>query len=106
MRRLIITATARDDLAGIQDYLTRRSRSVATAENFIAKLTGHCEHLATLPATMGRLRPELMADIRSTTFGNYVLFLRTVGDDVVELVHVIEGHRDIDAFFAAKDEDD
>lgn len=105
MRRLIITATARDDLADIQDYLTRRTRSVSMAENFISKLTGYCERLVTLPATIGRLRPELMPGIRSTTFGNYVLFLRYV-DDMVELVHVIEGHRDMEAFFAAKDQDD
>lgn len=54
---------------------------------------------------MGRNRPELMPNLRSTVLGNYVLFLRYVADDTLELVHVIEGHRDIDAFFSAKAED-
>src|SRR5580704_2090020 len=38
--------------------------------------TDYCEHLAKLPGMMGRPRPELGHDVRSTTFGNYVIFLR------------------------------
>lgn len=102
MPRLVITPAAREDLAEIQDYITRRSRSLATAEGFIGKIKAYCEKLATLPGTFGRARPELMPGIRSTTFGNYVIFLRYAEDDTLEIVHVVEGHRDIEAFFAGE----
>jgi plasmid stabilization system protein ParE len=93
-------------LIQIQDYITRRSRSLATAEAFIAKIKAYCEKLAALPGVFGRARPELMDDIRSSTFGNYVIFLRYPGDDTLDIVRVIEGRRDMDAFFADEERDE
>jgi plasmid stabilization system protein ParE len=49
---------------------------------------------------MGRARPELRHDLRSHPHKAYVIFFRYVGD-VLEVVNVLEGHRDIDAFFSA-----
>ena len=57
--------------------------------------SGQCARLASLPGTLGRARP----DLRSFPFGNYVIFFR-YRDDVLEVVNVLEGHRDIDAFFS------
>jgi toxin ParE1/3/4 len=47
---------------------------------------------------MGRPRPELGDGIRSSVLGNYVIFFR-YEDAVLEIVNVLEGHRDIDAQF-------
>jgi toxin ParE1/3/4 len=47
---------------------------------------------------MERPRPELRPDLRSHHFETYVIFFRYVGD-VLEVVNVLEGHRDIEAFF-------
>jgi hypothetical protein len=38
------------------------------------------------------------ADLRSHPYKNYVIFFRYVGD-VLEVIHIIEGHRDIAALF-------
>lgn len=74
------------------------SRSRRIADGFIEQLVARCESLAALPGTLGRDRPELKADIRSLAFGNYVIFFRYF-DDVLEVLTIIEGHRDIDALF-------
>jgi toxin ParE1/3/4 len=53
---------------------------------------------------VGRTRPELRAEYRSVTFGNYVIFLRYLGDgvnshDLLQILHVLYGARDLDAYF-------
>ncbi len=47
---------------------------------------------------MGRPRTELRLDLRSHSHKSYVILFRYIGD-VLEIVHVIEGHRDIPALF-------
>jgi hypothetical protein len=37
---------------------------------------GKCEYLATLTGLLGRARPELRPDIRSTPFKSYLIFFR------------------------------
>ena len=74
------------------------SRSRRIADGFIEQLVARCESLAALPGTLGRERPELKADMRSLAFGNYVIFFRYF-DDVLEVLTILEGHRDIDALF-------
>jgi plasmid stabilization system protein ParE len=54
--RPVFTPTAENDLVEIQDYIARRSGSIATAELFITQLTDYCEHLTTLPGIMGHDR--------------------------------------------------
>jgi toxin ParE1/3/4 len=98
VRQLVYMASARRDLANILDYITRTSGSLAIGQQFVDRLRQQCRKLASLPGTLGRLRPELRPDIRSFAFGNYVIFFRYEGD-TVEVVNVLEGHRDIDAYF-------
>ena len=59
--------------------------------------------MAQLPSTLGRPRPELRPDVRSFPFKGYVIFFRYLDDDILEIVHIIEGHRDIAAIFANDD---
>jgi plasmid stabilization system protein ParE len=47
---------------------------------------------------MGRARPELMAEVRSFPHDNYVILFR-YRDCVMEIISIIEGHRDIEELF-------
>ena len=47
---------------------------------------------------MGRERNELRDGLRSSVFKSYVIFYRYLGDEL-EVVNILEGHRDMDAFF-------
>jgi toxin ParE1/3/4 len=96
--KLRYTAAARDDLVEIAVYITRESGHPATARSFTQFLRQRCTELAASPLQLGRLRPELGVDIRSFAVGNYVIFFRYVGD-ILEVINILEGHRDIDAFF-------
>lgn len=62
---------------------------------------------------MGRPRPELRAAYRSVTFGNYVIFFTYESEgtgprDVLKIVHILWGARDLAAYFLehSSDEDD
>jgi plasmid stabilization system protein ParE len=52
-----------------------------------------------LPGTMGRARPELAEGIRSIPYGNYVILFRYNGP-YLEIVSIVEGHRDIEELFS------
>jgi plasmid stabilization system protein ParE len=103
VRRLIYRPAAERDLFSIFDYIARQSGSPALALAFTNRLRAHCARLASLPGVMGRARPELRPDMRSSAFGSYVVFFR-YGDDSLEVVDILEGHRDIDAFFGRDDQ--
>jgi toxin ParE1/3/4 len=101
--RLVYRAAARRAIAEIAAYIERESRSRAVADDFVDKLNDYCERIAKLPGMMGRPRPELGRDVRSTTFGNYVVFLRYADEDGprshLYITHVVHGARDMDAYF-------
>ena len=98
MRRVLLLESARDDLAAIGDYIEFASGSRRIAARFVRELNSHCRHMGGLPGTIGRARPDLHADIRAAPYKNYMIFFRYVGD-TVEIVNVIESHRDIEALF-------
>jgi len=96
--RLSYLDSAKEDLVHILRYITTQSGSLALGQDFVSAIRQKCRHLADLPGTMGRPRPELREDIRSFAFRGYVIFFRYVGDRF-EVVNILEGHRDIDAYF-------
>lgn len=98
MRQLRYSDSARDDLLAITRYIRLGSGSSAITRSFIASLRDQCEKIATLRGTIGRARPELRADLRSFAFKGYVLLFRYI-DETVEIVNIIERHRDILAQF-------
>jgi plasmid stabilization system protein ParE len=108
--RLVYRAGALRDLAEIAAYIERRSNSRAVADAFVDKLTGYCQHIATLPAMMGRSRQELRAGYRSITFGNYVIFLMYSDEEGprshLHVARIFHGSRDIDAYFAEHQDDE
>ena len=95
MRRLIYLAAAERDLVSILEHITRESGSLAIGRGFTDQLQAHCAKLASLPGTLGRPRPELRADIRSSAYKGYVVFFR-YREDALEVVNILEGHRDIE----------
>jgi toxin ParE1/3/4 len=98
LRRVSFTAAANRDLRAILRYISRESGSRIVARRFTDGIVKKCAHLASLPGTLGRPRPELRADLRSFPFRGYVIFFR-YRDDVLEVVSVLEGHRDTVAYF-------
>ena len=100
MRRLRLLESARQDIADIFAYVERRSGSASVAERLARQINDQCRQIARLPGTLGRARPELRPDLRSAPFKGYFIFFRYCDDDVLEIVRIIEGHRDIPAQFA------
>ena len=100
------SAQAQVDLTDILSYIARQSGSVAIARPFVDGLILRCRELASLPGTLGRARPELGEGIRSRVYRGYVVFFCYSGP-YLEVIRVIEGHRDIEAAFGAElDPDD
>jgi toxin ParE1/3/4 len=103
VRQLRFTPAAEHDLAEIFDYIADASGSPETARRFAANVEAQCGKLAQLPSTLGRPRPELRPDVCSFPFKGYVIFFRYLDDDILEIIHIIEGRRDIAAIFADDD---
>ena len=99
MRRLVYSTSAREDLGQILGYITRETRDRQVGAAFVAKLRAHCVKLAHLDATLGTARPELRADIRSAPCQSYVIFFRYRADNVLEIVNILHGSRDIGGYF-------
>ena len=98
MPRLRFTAGAKSDLESIAVYIAEQSGDRRVAARFARQLRQKCAELAAAPIVMGRPRVELGPDLRSHPHKSYVIIFRYVGG-VLEVVNVIEGHRDIPALF-------
>lgn len=46
---------------------------------------------------------ELRPDLRSFPFKGYVIFFRYLDDEILQVVHIIEGHPDVAVIFAKDD---
>ncbi len=89
---------AKNDLMQIKRFIARESGS-EIALRYREKLRQECRRLAAFPGTMGRARPELAEGIRSTPYGTYVILFCYHGP-YLEIVSIIEGHRDIEELFS------
>jgi len=98
VRRLRVRPSAAQDIEQIFDYIAEAAGD-ETARRFTADIERQYRKLASLPGTLGRARPELRPDLRSFPYRRYVIFFRYV-DDVFEVVNILEGHRDMGAFFS------
>ena len=98
MYELRYLAQAKTDLIRIKRYIARESGSNEVALRYTNKLRQQCRKLAELPGTMGRARPELMAGVRSFPHDNYIILFR-YDDSLIEIISIIEGHRDIEELF-------
>jgi len=92
---LVVRPQALTDLDDIFDYIAEDS--LDRAIGFIRKLYEQMEKLATNP-NMGRRRDELLPELRSLPYGNYLIFYVPL-DDGVDVVRVLNGARDLEALF-------
>ncbi|WP_037071314.1 type II toxin-antitoxin system RelE/ParE family toxin [Rhizobium sp. CF142] len=96
MAKLRISPSAASELIDILEFITLQSGDRMVGAEFVATLRRKCRTLAALPGQMGRLRPELGHGIRSFAYHGYIIIFRYI-DNVFEVLHILEGHRDIDA---------
>jgi len=81
------------DLEVIWDYIA--ADNPEAAERCLRQIDAQFHKLARSPF-IGRGRKDLAERLRSFAVGNYVIFYQPLdGSDGVEIVRVIEGHRDI-----------
>jgi plasmid stabilization system protein ParE len=99
MRKLVYLSSADDSLIAILDYIAHAAGSADIARRFVADIEAQCAKLAELPGTLGVARPELRPDIRCFPFRGYLIFFRYAGDEALEIVSILEGHRDVIAAF-------
>ena len=103
MRALRFTANAKQNIAHIYSFIEQQTGNIDSAEAFARLLNRQCRKLAERPGTLGVARPELHPDIRCFPFRGYLIFFRYLGDDTLEIVNILEGHRDVIVAFG-KDE--
>ena len=95
MAQAIFTTQADEDVLLVWNYIARNS--TGNADAFFDTLKERCQLLADTPQ-MGRVRPELGAEVRSWPLGNYLIFYR-ISDVGVEILRVLHGTRDISTLF-------
>jgi toxin ParE1/3/4 len=64
---------------------------------FVAELELQCGKILETPFIY-RLRPELAKDLRSCAYGNYVIFLRTLSEEL-RIERIVQGARDLSPLF-------
>jgi toxin ParE1/3/4 len=95
------TATASRDIERILDYIADQA-DMAAAERLLSSLNSQCQRLANFPG-MGRRRSELGKDLRSFPVEKYLIFYRQI-EDGVEIIRVLSGYQDLEAFFTEPEE--
>lgn len=101
MATVVQTDQAREDLRAILRYLRRHSRPAAA--RLAREVAERYELLAGSPR-LGRARPELGADVRSTVIGDYILIYHAT-DEVVTIIRILHGARNIEALMRDSDWD-
>ncbi len=87
---------AKDDIRKISIYISHKSGHQSIGLKFAQKLTEKCKKIAKSPILLGVSRKEIRPDLRSIPYGNYIIFFRHIEDnDILEIVRIIERHRDI-----------
>jgi toxin ParE1/3/4 len=91
------TVPASRDIEGIIDYIAD-VQSLDAADHLLDTINKKCQDIAIFPS-LGRSREELAPNLRSFSVEKYLIFYRLV-EDGVEILRVLSGYRDLEAFFA------
>jgi toxin ParE1/3/4 len=92
MFKLIYSASALRDMNELAAFIAR-DKPVAAAK-WVEDLEAKCRLLASTPE-MGAEVPTLGLGIRSTYFGRYVIYYQVGSSNLVEILRVIAGDRDV-----------
>ena len=92
--------SAQDDLDQIIAWIANESGSVEIALDFADTLAERCAAIGAQDFKQGRFCPELGAGLYQINQVNYLIFVR-YHDDRMDVVNILEGHRDIGALFEA-----
>lgn len=96
--RVELSSSALHDLECIGDFIAQDSPHRAI--NFVKKLHDQCCKIAKTPLAF-RLRTEIGASIRSSAYGNYVIFF-CADENVLRILRILHGSMDIEAQFSEK----
>ncbi|MGP0089224.1 MAG: type II toxin-antitoxin system RelE/ParE family toxin [Xanthobacteraceae bacterium] len=96
-RPVIWSSDARSDLSEIWNYYVKVAGR-HTADGIARKIGDACRLVEEHPFA-GRARNEVRPSLRSITASQHVVFYR-VNNDVVEIVRVLDGRRDLDEIFS------
>lgn len=92
---VLFLPSANADFEQIHDFIAENN--LDKAKEFIASLKQKCFMLGEAP-NMGRLRPEIRANLRGFSISPYII-LYQITDDTIEIVNIIHGSRDFEALF-------
>ncbi|MFN7895455.1 MAG: type II toxin-antitoxin system RelE/ParE family toxin [Cyanobacteriota bacterium] len=92
--RVVITAAAKADLLAIRRYI--EADNPTRAVNFVEELLNRCLALADTPRAYPLVPRYEHFGIRRCVHGNYLIFYR-LQPEQIEVIHVLQGARDIEA---------
>jgi len=99
MREFRLSPEAEADLDGIWFYVARESGSIGIASRVVENITERFWLLAQHPYLGRRRDYDLRSGLRSFAAGDYVIVYRIDEQEVVLILHVVHGSRDILALF-------
>lgn len=91
--RIRKTPLALTDINQIADWLLERSGSAAVVSDWLDALEDRFRKIANVSGT-GTIRPELENGLRSSPFGNYIIFFRHDAGTLM-IVRVLHASRDL-----------
>lgn len=94
MPRFVLSRRAQRDLRRIHRYVATES-GARRADDLIERVLAVCSLFATQPEA-GKPRPEFGRDVRSCSYGPYLVFYRSRGS-TMQVIRIIHGRRDVPA---------
>jgi toxin ParE1/3/4 len=95
MNKLEVAPSAYQDLQAIWDFVAARDE--VAARRLVQSITDKFNFLLSFPDS-GRLRHELLVDMRSFPVGRYVVFYQASAEGI-EILRVLHGSRDVPGVF-------
>jgi toxin ParE1/3/4 len=90
---IVRSPAAEDDLIDIWFGIA----TALAADRFLDAIAARILQLATFPES-GRQKPDIGAEVRALTIGNYLVLYR-LAEQRIEIVRVVHGARDVSALF-------
>ena len=95
--RVVLRATARDDLRSIFEWLNQET-GPEFARDYVRRIRDHCYSLGEFP-NRGRSRADLAPGLRTILFERKAIIAYTIDEEGVHVVRVLHHGRDITGAF-------